>query len=114
MPVRKYKPASNVPVAITIVILFIVMAVGGTIVHRANPDATATLASFFGIIIATGVPLVINLVKVRDVEKQTNGRLHAKDDEIAAKDIALIRAGIDPNTLKPFTSEIQVVDDSSQ
>lgn len=100
------KAVSNVPVAIAVVVLLIAIVLGGTLVHRANPEATATFTSLIVLILGTGIPSVLTLVKVRDVEKQTNGRLHTKDEELTKKDRWLIQAGIDPQTGEPFTDTI--------
>ncbi|WP_404311284.1 hypothetical protein LG314_07890 [Agrococcus terreus] len=54
---------------------------------------------------AAGVFYVGNKTNERleSVEKNTNGRLHAKDEELARKDRMLLDNGIDPMTGGPLT-----------
>lgn len=93
---RAKKVVSNAPIVVAGIALLGVMVIGGAFVHTANPDASATFTTFIGLVISQGVVAVATLSKLRDVEKQTNGRLHAKDEELTAKDRALRDAGIDP------------------
>ena len=75
-----------------------------------RPDASAVFiqqtSTLIGLALtAAGVFYVGNKTNSRlaAVETNTNGRLHAKDEELSRKDQMLLDAGINPQTGQPLT-----------
>lgn len=89
--------------------------IGAVAVQHLNPEAQATFGNFIFTILGLATTAAVTIGglktvndKVDQVQKQTNGRLTAKDEEIEKKDRMLLDNGIDPQTGLPFTPTTDV------
>ncbi|WP_144719229.1 hypothetical protein [Agrococcus jejuensis] len=78
-----------------------------------RPDATATFTSTTVLVIGIVTTFFVTVngqAKVADrlenVERNTNGRLGAKDNEITELQRKLLAAGLDPQTGQPVTGSV--------
>lgn len=95
---------SSLTVFITIAVLILVGLVGATLIILIRPDATATFTNTFVLILglATSFAGTVGLVspiakRVKQVEKQTNGTLSKKDEEIKNLQTQIITLGGNPH-----------------
>lgn len=95
---------SPVVVFITIASLVAVGLIGATLIVLIRPEATATFTNTFVLIIGIAISFAgtVGVVapiarRVKVVEKQTNGTLSKKDEEIKALQTKVINLGGNPH-----------------
>lgn len=112
----------NKTLAYALGIAFVIVGLGGILyLSIERPEATAsfttTVVLLFGLVSTYFVTVNGNAKigeRLERVETNTNGRLHAKDAEVAELQRKLLAAGIDPQTGEPVTDSIGVQHDPQQ